>query len=98
ELGARAQRTVAWEATDGGDVVGTILQAIEEGDVACVVMATRAAGAIGRAIHGSVADRLVRESARPVVLVPPRAQHLSGKHIEFRRVLVPLDGSRTALN
>lgn len=52
---------------------------------------------LGRAIHGSVADRLVRESPKPVVLVPPRANYLGGRNVTLRRVLVPLDGSAAAL-
>jgi nucleotide-binding universal stress UspA family protein len=60
-------------------------------------MATRAAGALGRAMRGSVADRVVRESPRPVVVVPPGADDTSGKHIQLGRVLVPLDGSALSL-
>jgi nucleotide-binding universal stress UspA family protein len=60
-------------------------------------MATRAPGPVGRAIHGSVADQIVRESKRPVVLVPPGAQFLRGKQVHLRRALVPLDGSTAAL-
>jgi nucleotide-binding universal stress UspA family protein len=39
----------------------------------------------------------VRESRRPVLLVPPRAAHLAGQPLQFRRVLVPFDGSSAAL-
>src|SRR6185436_10941416 len=47
--------------------------------------------------QGSVADQLVRESPRPVILVPSRGSHLGGKQLRFRRVLVPLDGSGASL-
>lgn len=95
----RARRTAASIATptlevlEGADVGKTLLDDIDAHSPILVVMATRAAGAVGRAIQGSVADRLVRESPRPVVLVPPRATYMSGKHVTLRRVLVPLDGS-----
>jgi len=42
------------------------------------------------------ADRVMRESPKPVVLVPPGAADISGKRIEIKRVLVPLDGSELA--
>jgi len=90
-------REITWDVIDGLGVAATLLDDIEAHDAAFVVMATRAAGAFGRAIQGSVADRLVRESPRPVVLVPPRADYMSGKQITLRRVLVPLDGSLAAL-
>lgn len=94
---ATSHREITWDVIDGLDVAETLLHELDARDAALVVMATRAAGALGRAIQGSVADRLVRESPRPVVLVPPRAEYLGGKHISFRRVLVPLDGSLAAL-
>ena len=53
---------------------------------------------IGRTVHGSVADEVVRTSERPVLLVPPRADYMSGKRVQIRRVLVPLDGSGAALH
>jgi nucleotide-binding universal stress UspA family protein len=63
-----------------------------------LVMATRAPQAIDRAIHGSVADRVVRSGTRPVVLVPPRADYMAGRDVHLRRGLVPVDGSATALS
>jgi nucleotide-binding universal stress UspA family protein len=79
--------------TFGADAGTTLLDDLEAHEASLVVMATRAAGALGRAIHGSVADRLVRESPCPVVLVPPHAKYRSGDRVTIRRVLVPLDGS-----
>jgi nucleotide-binding universal stress UspA family protein len=95
--GALLDREVAWDVIDGLDVAAALLDDLKVHDASLVVMATRAAGAVGRAIQGSVADRLVRESPRPVVLVPPRAEYLGGKRVELRRVLVPLDGSLASL-
>jgi len=94
---AMLRRKITWDIIDGLDVAATLLDDLQAQDASVVVMATRAAGALGRAIQGSVADRLVRESPRPVVLVPPRAEYLGGKRITLRRVLVPLDGSLAAL-
>lgn len=95
-LGASTGRTVTWEVPDGADVAGAILRHAAERDVGLVVMGTRAAGVAGRALRGSVADRVMRESPRPVVLVPPGAERLHDKRIQLARVLVPLDGSALA--
>lgn len=96
-LGGLTRGKITSDVIDGVDVAATLLKDLETRDAAFVVMATRAAGAMGRAIQGSVADRLVRESPRPVLLVPPRASYMSGKQVTLRRVLVPLDGSSASL-
>jgi nucleotide-binding universal stress UspA family protein len=90
-------RSVTAEVAEGFDVAGVLVDRATERPADLVVMATRAPGTLGRALRGSVADRVIRESPRPVVLVPPRAEDLGGKHLQFGRVLVPLDGSELAL-
>ncbi len=47
-----------------------ILKVANEGDVELIVMGTHGATGLPRALLGSVADRVVRTSTRPVVLVP----------------------------
>ena len=91
------RRTVTWEVADGHDIAATLLARAEELNADLVVMATRAPGPVGRVIYGSVADQVVRESRRPVVVVPPGAHFLGGKQVQLRRALVPLDGSSAAL-
>lgn len=93
ELASRATMPVTWELLEGADVSGALTRHAAERDVRVVVMGTRAAGIAGRALAGSVADRAMRESPRPVVLVPPGAERMREKTIEISRVLVPLDGS-----
>ena len=97
QVGELVHSPTTWELIDHVDVAAALLRDIELHAITVVVMATRAAGRVGRAIHGSIADQLVRESPRPVILVPPRARHLGGKQIRLRRVLVPLDGSEASL-
>lgn len=60
-----------------------------------VVMATHGRGGLGRWIHGSVADEMVRRSDVPVLLVPGTCAHVWAEDRPFR-VLVPLDGSGLA--
>lgn len=59
-----------------------------------VVMTTRGAGAAGRAVFGSVADRVARHGASPVLLV--RAEEPFNAPAEVNRIIVPLDGSDRA--
>jgi nucleotide-binding universal stress UspA family protein len=91
-------RPVTSEVAEGFDVAGVLISRAAEPGTDLVVMATRAAGALGRALRGSVADRVMRESPRPVVLVPPGTDDISRKQLRLERVLVPLDGSAFALS
>lgn len=88
--------SVSWTIAESGDVSAAILAATEEYDAILLVMATEAPRAVGRMVHGSVADALIRESTRPVVVVPPGASDISGKRVRIRRILVPLDGSHAS--
>ena len=90
-------RPVSAEVAEGFDVAGVLVARVSEPGTELMVMATRAAGALGRAIRGSIADRVMRESPRPVVLVPPGAEESRREQLELKRVLVPLDGSAFAL-
>jgi nucleotide-binding universal stress UspA family protein len=96
-LSADIGRPVSAEVAEGFDVARTLVDRASEADTDLVVMATRAAGQVGRALRGSVADRVMRESPKPVVLIPPGASDTAGKQIRLGRVLVPLDGSELAL-
>jgi nucleotide-binding universal stress UspA family protein len=97
-LMADTGRPVTAEIAEGFDVARVLVTRAAERGTDLVVMATRAPGALGRALRGSVADRVMRESPRPVVLVPPGAGDVRGKQIQLARVLVPLDGSALALS
>ena len=95
-VAADTGRPVTWDVLEGADVAGTLTRHAAERDARFVVMGTRAASAAGRTLRGSVADRVMRESPRPVVLVPPGADFMRGKRVQIGRVLVPLDGSALA--
>lgn len=75
-----------------------ILERVEERGVDLVVMATHGRGPIERAWLGSVADRLVRELAVPVLLVRPTVAKPADLTVSpaVQRVLVALDGSTLA--
>jgi nucleotide-binding universal stress UspA family protein len=57
-----------------GDPAKAILKAADELKVDSVVMATHGRRGLGRLILGSVAERVLRESPRPVLTVRPTAE------------------------
>lgn len=78
------------------DVPRALLDEARRIDAVVLVMATHARGAIGRALLGSVTDRVMRETDRPIVLVPPSAVASALPDVadrELQRVLVPLGDS-----
>jgi nucleotide-binding universal stress UspA family protein len=92
-----ADRPTTWLILRAKDVAATLVEHAVEQDALAIVMATRAATPTSRALVGSVADHVMRESLRPVILVPPGAAFLGGKQPTIARVLVPLDDSSLAL-
>jgi nucleotide-binding universal stress UspA family protein len=62
-----------------------------------VVLTTHGRTGLRRAWLGSVADAMVRESVVPVLMVRPSAARKGARRAPtFTRILVPLDGSRSA--
>jgi nucleotide-binding universal stress UspA family protein len=96
-VGLAVPHGVTCEVIEADDVPAVLLARVTA-NVAAMVMATRAPQAIGRALHGSVADRVVREATCPVMLVPPGADFMRGHDVRLRRVLVPLDGSGASVS
>jgi nucleotide-binding universal stress UspA family protein len=80
-----------------GPIGPTLVSWIHEIDADLVVMTTHGRGAVGRAMHGSVADQLVRALDVPGLLVRPEAEH-AGTDSSWtpREIVVGLDGSRLA--
>lgn len=85
--------------TVAGDTPDAILDAAKEHGADLIIMATHGRGFMGRIVIGSVADRVARASAVPVLLVHPAAgTHAASIDDEVRvaRIVVPLDGSDRA--
>ena len=76
-----------------GDPASQILRTIAHRGPDLVVMSTNGRGALGRLVFGSVADRIVRNSPAPVLLVRPAATAPAAEGGPVTRLLVPLDGS-----
>jgi nucleotide-binding universal stress UspA family protein len=90
---AETGHRVACDVVESADLVEELVRRASLHDARVLVMATRAPGALKLAVVGGVVERVVRESPRPVVVVPPGAADMAGHRPRFERVLVPLDGS-----
>ncbi|MFM9106385.1 MAG: universal stress protein [Chloroflexota bacterium] len=81
--------------SDAGDPATVIVEQAVNRGASAIVMATHGRGAIGRWLHGSVADRVARTTPVPVLIL--RGGDDSGvTPNELRRVLLPYDGSEVA--
>jgi nucleotide-binding universal stress UspA family protein len=89
-LAAAGRAAVSTEVE--GEPAEAIVRAAAEADL--VVMGTRARGAGGRLIYGSVADRVARHSPTPTLLV--RRGGAAAAPGAGSRVVTPLDGSAPA--
>lgn len=86
---------------EGENVARVLIDDARRHAAAAIVMMTHARGALGRALVGSVSDRVMREAPCPVVLVPasagdqPASASATASPIDrpMRQVLVPVDGS-----
>jgi nucleotide-binding universal stress UspA family protein len=82
-----------------GPVAETLTEWIDETGVDLVVMTTHGRGAVGRALLGSVADRLVRTLEVPIMLLRPAGDETAppaARDWSPREIVVALDGSRLA--
>lgn len=83
---------VAYTVT--GDPGETLCEEVAALSADLVVMATHARGGIERVRLGSIADIVVRHATAPVLLVhPPNGEATPPVDPQFRRMLIPLDGS-----
>jgi nucleotide-binding universal stress UspA family protein len=72
-----------------GDPATALLGLVGECQADLVVMATHGRTGLGRALRGSVADRILRSSPVPVLLLHPNQHRIE----HLRTLLVPVDGT-----
>ena len=98
DLERRLGETAAALAADGisaswevqiGDPAAAILATVEHDSPALVAMATHGRSGLKRLIRGSVAERVLRACPAPLLLCHVDA----APGAQFRKILVPLDGS-----
>src|SRR5262245_2096096 len=77
-----------------GEPASTLLDLVPERDIGLVVMTTHGRTGLARFALGSVADRLVRGSHTPVMLIRTLTDTTQSERLQ--QALVPLDGSGLA--
>jgi nucleotide-binding universal stress UspA family protein len=81
---------------DVGESADAIVQRARVESASLVVMASHGRGGVRRWGLGSVADRVARTASSPVMIVRAHDTNKPPAFEEFRRVIVPLDGSELA--
>jgi nucleotide-binding universal stress UspA family protein len=79
-----------------GAVVSGVLKRARASAADLIVMATHGRGPVGRLMLGSVADKLLRHAAIPILLVRCGDNSQEWTAPNFGHILVPLDGSELA--
>ena len=78
-----------------GHAAETIVACAASAEIDLVVIGTHGAGGLEHLVLGSVAEKVLRRAACPVLTVPPRAQATSA--LPFKRILCPTDFSSPSL-
>ena len=96
---ARDGKVAATHAVMRGDVVSGIVARAHDTGADLIVMTSHGRTGLSRAWLGSVADGVIRRSAVPVLMLRPTSELAArlGAPVPFRRLLVPLDGSKEAM-
>ena len=77
-----------------GDPAAEIVEAAANGGASMIVMASHGRGALGRLIHGTVADNVARQATVPVMVI---RKELEGPGpVGIMRLVLPVDGSALA--
>jgi nucleotide-binding universal stress UspA family protein len=79
---------------EAGQAAANLVAMADEEGAELVAMATHGRSGLGRWILGSVADRVLHLTRKPVFLVHARADG-EVSSIQLKKILVPLDGSST---
>ena len=76
----------------------TILAEADNWDVSLIAMSTHGQSGVLRWVFGSVADKVLHGSSRPLLLVRSRPARERPAEVKIERILVPLDGSELSLS
>jgi len=85
---------VRCEVVEGEDAAEEILHYAAENGPSLIVLATHGKTGSPRWLRGSVAERVLRRTEHPILLVNPIGSEV--KPCAFRRILVPLDGTENS--
>jgi nucleotide-binding universal stress UspA family protein len=82
-------------AVADGHVSDALAGYVRRNEIELIVISSHARGGFARFSLGSVTDSLIRHTTVPVLVVKPAASYLNPQvRAEFRRIVVPLDGSQ----
>lgn len=99
EVGALARRHLSGSvetAVEWGIPFDTIVDYAEQHDVDLIAMGTHGRSGLQRVLLGSVAEKVLRASSVPVLMVPPAADTADIGVERYENVLLPTDGSEGA--
>lgn len=84
-------------ALESGPVADALEGYAKRNDVDLIVISSHGRGGVSRLSLGSVTDALIRRTTIPVLIVKPTASYLNPQvRGDFRKIVVPLDGSPLA--
>jgi nucleotide-binding universal stress UspA family protein len=87
--------SVEWSVVSGVDATTAIGREVSDWQPDLIAMTSRSTSAVDRWLNGSVTDEIVRAVSVPVLVVPPNWLDVA-PHERPLRILVPVDGSRSA--
>jgi nucleotide-binding universal stress UspA family protein len=93
--GTFGRTSVNWLVEKGRPAEGIIGRAAVDRST-LIVMATHGRSGIGRWLLGSVAEKVLRGSSNPLLLVRARKEAKVGSEATMKSIVVPLDGSELA--
>ncbi len=94
----RSRAVEASVATAPGDAAETILAEADNWNVDLIAMSTHGRSGVLRWVFGSVADKVLHATTRPLLLVRARPPGERPVEVKIDRILVPLDGSELSLS
>jgi nucleotide-binding universal stress UspA family protein len=77
-----------------GTAAEEIIEYAAKDEISLIVLATHGHSGVTRWALGSVADKVIRGTAKPVVLIRAKERHPAAEQGILKKILVPLDGSR----
>ncbi|MFD1641949.1 universal stress protein [Halohasta litorea] len=82
-------------AVEWGRPFKSITEYARANEIDLIVMGTHGRSGLKRFVLGSVAEKVLRTTSVPVLLVPPQAS-VDGVEVEYSEILLPTDGSEAA--
>ncbi len=81
---------------ESGHPASLIIERAESQSGTLILISSRAYSGLKKLLLGSVAGKVLQAANCPVLLVPADAKNPEGDLVEFKRAIVPLDGSELA--